>query len=536
MVCSIVLDVVIRNGIIVDGSGSPPFRGDVGVKGDSIVSIGDLSRVRAERVIDTSNLVVSPGFIDLHNHSDLEILAVPTADNYIMQGVTTLVTGNCGYSPAPISELNKDLYLARRRKTIETIGGIRWGSFEEYLDVLDKSPKATNIAPLIGHGAVRSSVMGAENREPTDRELGEMREIVEKAMKAGAFGISTGLIYIPGVFAKKHEIVELAKVSARYGGIYASHMRDEGNGLIDSIIETIYVGLESGAGVEISHLKAAGRPAWGNVSRALRVIEDYVRRGYDVSADAYPYTASSTGLEAIFPSWSREGGVYRLIDRLKDRETFNRIVKHFERSGIMDERYLDWGQIYIASSESHREFEGLSILEIAEQTKSDPVDVASKILIDDQGSTTIIIHSMSEEDVREAISHPLVAISSDGSVRKPGEGKPHPRNYGTYPRVLGHYVRDLKLITLEEAIRKMTSLPARKLGLWDRGLIRPGFKADITIFNPYTVNDRSTFQDPHKYPQGIEYVLVNGEVVVDEGEHTGKTPGRLLRKTRIKTL
>ncbi len=527
-------DLVIRNGVIVDGSGAPPFKADIGIVDDTITKIGDLSNVNAERIVDASDLIVAPGFIDIHNHSDVNIFLVPTADNYVMQGVTTIVIGNCGFSPAPITDKNIDVMRIGLRKLIEKFGSIPWRSFPEYMQALDSLKKSINVATLVGHGTIRGAILGTENIQPSEKDLKEMKSLIHEAVKMGAFGISTGLIYVPGLFAKTQELIELAKVIAPFKGIYATHMRNEGTGLLDAIIETITIGVKSNVGVEISHLKSTGIPSWGHIATALSVIEDYAKRGYDISADAYPYTASSTGLDALFPSWAREGGVIKLIERLKDPNILDRILREFERKGIMEERYLEWNQIVIAYSESHRELEGKSIEEISQLWSMDPIKVIERILTEDEGTTAIVIHSMNENDVRKALAHPLVAIGSDGSIREFGEGKPHPRNYGTFPRVISEYVRKHKLLSLPEAIRKMTSLPARKLKLWDRGLIRPGFKADITIFNYYSIKDLATYESPHNYPKGIEYVIVNGTVVVEEGKHTKAMPGRLLKSTHYR--
>ncbi|HDI02048.1 MAG TPA: aminoacylase, partial [Ignisphaera sp.] len=326
-------DLIIKNGIVVDGSGSPPFRADIGIVGDTIVKIGDLSNTRAEKIIDASSLIVAPGFIDMHNHSDIGIFLVPTADNYIMQGVTTVVIGNCGSSPAPITDRNEEAMKIRLKKLIEKLGRIPWRTYTEYLSELDRLEKSINIAPLIGHGAIRSAVLGLEDVQPSEKELNEMKKIVAKAMENGVFGLSTGLIYVPSMYAKTWELIELAKVVSRYGGLYASHIRNEGVRLIDAVMEAITIGLESSTGVEISHLKASGIAAWGTVSTALGIIERYAARGFDVSADAYPYAASSTGLEAIFPTWVREGGTPKLIERLKQSEVIDKIIRYIERIG-----------------------------------------------------------------------------------------------------------------------------------------------------------------------------------------------------------
>ncbi|MCC6015141.1 MAG: D-aminoacylase [Desulfurococcaceae archaeon] len=524
-----VYDIIIRRGIVVDGTGSPPFRADIGIVGDRIEAVGDLSGEKAEVVLDVPSLVVSPGFIDMHNHSDVSIFEVPTADNYILQGVTTIVIGNCGHSPAPLSDVNREEYVKEIKKEHPEVE-VRWESFGDYLKALEELKPAINIVPLVGHGTVRSAVIGFAPEQPSRDDLEKMKEYVREAMEAGAFGISTGLIYIPGTFATTEEIIELAKVSARYGGIYATHMRNEGVGLLDSVYEAITIGIKAGIPVEISHLKASGRPSWGKVVTALRIIEDYASRGFDISADAYPYTAASTSLLTLLPKDIRSGRTEEVLSKLRNPEVVERIRKELA-GGIFEERYISWSDIMISYSPKHREFEGMRIDKIAQALGLDPVDTVVKLLIDDELATGMVTFGMREEDVRAVISHPYVAIGSDGSVGKFGVGKPHPRRYGTFPRVIAKYVREEKVLTLPEAIRKMTSLPARKLRLWDRGIIRPGFKADITIFNYYTIEDTATYENPHSYPKGIAYVIVNGKIVVEEGRLISRVRvGRVLRR------
>jgi len=508
-------DLIIRNGVIVDGSGTPPFKSDVGIVGDTIKAIGDLTGVKSEEVIDAENLIVAPGFIDIHNHSDISIFEVPTADNYILQGVTTLVVGNCGWSPAPLTDVNKDEVIKEIKKEHPEVV-VSWRSFNDYLNALESLKPSVNIAPLVGHGTVRSAVLGFMSSKPSESDLTKMRELVKEAMEAGALGLSTGLIYIPGTFASTDEIIELAKVASRYGGMYATHMRNEGVGLLDSINEAITIGVKAGITVEISHLKASGRPNWGKVTTALGIISDYTSRGFDVSADAYPYTASSTSLSALLPQDIREGSTEEVLKKLKDPAVVKELT---ERLGgvAFEERYISWSDIMISFSLKHKEFEGLRMDKVAERLGLDPVNAMVKLLIDDELATGMVSFGMSEEDVEKVITHPYVAIGSDGSVGKFGEGKPHPRRYGTFPRIIAKYVRERKALTLTEAIRKMTSLPARKLKLWDRGLIRPGFKADITIFNYYVVEDTATYENPHSYPRGIRYVIVNGRPTVVNG-------------------
>jgi len=522
-------DIIIHGGIIIDGTGAPPFRADIGIKRDKIVKIGDLSNFQAEIIINAKDLIVSPGFIDIHNHSDLSIFAVPTADNYVMQGVTTIVIGNCGMSAAPITDINKDFM----KDTWQPFGdGIipRWDKYSEYLEALNELKKSINVAPLIGHGAIRSAILGTEDVKPTERQLNEMKKLVVEAMELGIFGMSSGLIYIPGVFAETKELMELAKVVARYNGIYTVHMRNEGSKLIDSIMEMINISINSGVSLQISHLKSFGLPNWGKVSIALSLISYYIERGFDISADAYPYTAASTTLLALLPSWIREGGIRRAIERLANPDTIEKLAKDLEAPESMERMFIDWSRIYISSSPKHKDLEGKNIETIAKELGIDPLKAVAKLIIEDEGSTEIIDHGMSEEDVTKVIAHPYIAICSDGRIRKFGIGKPHPRNYGTFPRVIAKYVREEKRMSLVEAVRKMSSLPARKLRLWDRGIIRPGMKADIVIFNYYIISDTATFNEPHNYPRGIKYVIVNGEIVIEEEKHTGNMPGKLLRK------
>ncbi|HWQ17114.1 MAG TPA: D-aminoacylase [Sulfolobales archaeon] len=521
-------DLIIKGGVIIDGTGSPPFRGDVGVVGDTISAIGDLSGAQAERYIDVQGLYVTPGFIDIHNHSDLSILEVPTADNYILQGATTIVTGNCGSSPAPVTDVNRD-YRDFVRKQWPDID-VWWSSFGDYLEALEKARPSINIAPLVGHGMIRSAAIGYIDRKASDKELEEMKRHIEEAMRSGALGMSSGLIYIPSMFADTRELIELSKVVARYGGIYSTHMRNEGVGLIDSVIEAITIGLESGAPVEISHIKASGRPSWGKVSVALDLISEYTSRGYDISADAYPYEASSTTLTALLPKDIREGSREEVMKKLSDPAVVERLRRGL--GGVaLEDRYISWHDIMISYSPSHRELEGMRIDKIAEKMGLDPVEAVVKMLLDDGLATRMIVFGMRREDVETAIKHPLVAIGSDGSVTRPGIGKPHPRNYGTFPKVIARYVRENKILSLQEAVRKMTSLPARKLRLWDRGIIRPGFKADLVVFNYYTIEDTATYENPHSYPKGIEYVIVNGEITVERGRLLSNVrAGRILRR------
>ncbi|MCS7099937.1 MAG: D-aminoacylase [Sulfolobales archaeon] len=522
-------DLVIKNGIVVDGSGSPPFRADVGIVGSEIKSIGDLSGVEAERVVDASGLVVSPGFIDMHNHSDLTIFEVPTADNYVLQGVTTIVVGNCGYSPAPLTDVNYEEFVKRVKREHPEVE-VRWRSFGEYVKSLEELKPAINIALQVGHGTIRAAVLGFGPEKPSDREIQLMKELAKEAMEAGAFGVSTGLIYVPGTFASTEEIIEIARVAASYGGIYSTHMRNEGVKLLDSVFEAVSIGLKAGVGVEISHLKASGKPSWGKVWTALKIIEDYASRGHDISADAYPYYAASTSLVTLLPKDVRGASSEEIMRKLREPNVVDRLRERLGEA-VFEERYISWSDIMISYSPKHGEFEGMRLDKIAESMGVDPVEAMVRLLLDDELATGMVTFTMREEDVRLVISHPLVAIGSDGSVGRFGIGKPHPRRYGTFPRVIARYVREEKALSLHEAIRKMTSLPARKLRLWNRGLIRPGFKADLVVFNYYSIEDTATFENPHSYPKGIKYVIINGEVVADSGKLDPRVrAGKVLRR------
>lgn len=521
-------DLIIRNGVVVDGTGSPPYRADIGVRGDTIARIGDLSGETGERVIDAKGLYVAPGFIDIHNHSDIAVLSIPTADNYVLQGVTTIVIGNCGSSPAPLTDLNKrevEKNIKRDYPDVE----IRWESFSEYLRALEEKRPSINIVPLVGHGTIRSAVVGFEDRRPSERELLEMKRLLEASIEEGAFGMSTGLIYPPSMYGDTREIIELMKTVSRHGVLYATHMRNEGVGLIDSVIEAVTIGLEAGVSVEISHLKASGRPAWGKVDTALAIITEYVSRGYDVSADAYPYTASATSLSAILPREFREGPREKVLERLSSPGAVEVLRERLGES-LLEERYLSWSDIMISYSPRHRELEGMRLDKIAERLGLDPVEAIVRLLIEDELGTGMILFGMREEDVEKVISHPLVAIGSDGSVGRLGEGRPHPRRYGTFPRVIARYVREKKILSLPEAIRKMTSLPARKLRLWDRGVIRPGLRADLVVFDFYRIEDTATYENPHSYPRGIKYVVINGVVVAESGRLVVPGAGRVIRR------
>jgi N-acyl-D-amino-acid deacylase len=528
-----VFDVKIEGATVIDGTGAAGSRTDVGVRDDKIVAIGDLSREHAGRSLNASGKVLAPGFIDMHSHSDWRLWENRRAESKIRQGVTTEVVGNCGFSPAPVSpEFIDDL----RGFALHVPPGLdfSWGSFGDYLSAFDAGGLALNVAHLVGHGTLRIAAMGFARRAPTAGELAKMRSLLAAAMDDGAFGMSTGLIYAPGSYSDTAEIVEVAHAAARGRGFYATHMRGEGATLLQAVTEAITVGREANMPVQISHLKAAGRPNWGKVTDALSLIDAARAEGLDVLADAYPYIASSTSLRTLLPDWALEGGVEAMLGRLKDsggRELIREALTS-TRGESMALR-VGWENIMIVGTTARRDAEGRRLSDIAAARKLDPVDAIFEILMDEGGRAGVILFQMDEADVRRALAHPAVMVGSDGSSLAPtgpsAATKPHPRSYGTFPRVLGNYAREQRTITLPQAVHKMTGLPARRLGLRDRGVVREGARADLVVFDARRVMDVATYEDPHHYPVGIEHVLVNGCFVIKDGEHTGSLPGRVLR-------
>ena len=497
-------DLIVRGGRVVDGTGNPWIRADVGVRGDRIARVGDLADASADRVVDATGLIVAPGFIDPHTHAVRGIFDVPTADNYLLQGVTTLTEGNDGSSPWPVGAHLEEIAAARI------------------------SP---NWAVFAGQGTIRREVLGVEDREPTRDELDRMLALVAGAMEAGALGLSTGLFYVPGSFTPIEEVIALSEVAARYGGIYISHMRDEAQGLLDSVRETIRIGEEAGIPVQMTHHKAIGRPAWGQSVDSLALVDAARARGVDITIDQYPYTASQTSITAVVPQWAQEGGTSELVARLEDPETRRRIREEIIYRIEVDRGGGDPANIVIGLCEWDRSLEGKSLADIlAERGEAATVAAGADLVMEiiENGGARAIYHAMDEADVERIMQHPATAIGSDGGVSVFGESVPHPREYGTFARVLGRYVRERGVLTLEEAVRKMSGATAQRIGLRDRGLVREGFFADLAVFDPGRVIDRATFAEPHQYSEGVEYVLVNGTLVVDGGEPTGARPGRVL--------
>ncbi len=525
-------DVLISGGQVLDGSGAPARRADVGIRAGRIAEIGNLAGQQARQAIVAEGRVVSPGFIDLHAHDDFNLPVNPLQAGKVLQGVTTDVVGNCGFSPAPIAPERRE--LAREIFGFLDSGlDCSWSTFGEFLARLP--PTGPNVVPLVGHGIVRCAAMGAEDRAPTAAELERMRELVDEAMRAGAFGLSTGLVYSPGCFAKTGEIVELAKVAARHGGSYHTHMRNEGYQLLDSITEAIEIGRRAGTPVQISHLKVANKATWGRAQKALALIDQARAEGLTVHADQYPYTAASTGLRSLLPQWSLAGGPQALLEHLNEPETRARLRAEVLRDmGAGSIRITTWEDALVAESRAFPQFSGQSLAQAAHQMDRQPIEALFDILLADGGNTLGIFFSMGEDDVREIMRHPAVGIGSDGiftgTPGKPDTSKPHPRYFGTFPRVIGKYTREEGVLTLPDAVHKMTGLSAHILGLKERGLLKPGCFADVVVFDPKTVADTATFDKPHQQPTGIDAVIVNGVVTVRDHVLTGSVGGRVLKR------
>lgn len=519
-------DLLISGGTVVDGTGGKRITADVAVRMGKIVKVGAIGKVPAARTLDATGLIVSPGFIDMHTHSDRTLLADGLAQSAVRQGATTHVIGNCGSSPSPRNEPAKS-------------GDREYRTYGEFLGVLKDAGVSVNVCGLVGHNTVRETVMGMQNRPPTAVEMRKMQEWIAEAMRAGAVGMSTGLVSPPGAWSKTAEIVELARVAGKAGGIYASHMRGEARTVVDSVREAIAIGREGRVPVEISHHKAAGRENWGKTRQTLPLIEEANRGGQTVRLDVYPYRAGSAGLSQLVPPWAHEGGEGELLARLQNSESRRRIAREMAEGNDDWPNFfaIDWDDIQITSAASteNRRWVGKKVGDVARDRKCGGVEACIDLLIEERGKIGMINFVIDEDEMRSVLKHPLSMIGSDGFALSASEkqGQPHPRCYGCYPRVLGRYCRELQLLSLETAIHKMTGMPATHLGLAGRGVLREGHAADIVLFDFDKIIDKATFDDPHQYPEGFNSVIVNGELVVHRGEHLGTKPGRILRPERV---
>jgi N-acyl-D-amino-acid deacylase len=528
-------DLIIRNGIIFDGTGAPPRRTDLGIVGDKIMVIDDLANASAARVLDATNRYVAPGFIDIHTHSDETVFVNPKMESKIHQGVTTEVTGNCGGSAAP-------LYGAARDDLLHDIAPYKdltldWQTMGEYLDRVERTRLSTNYVTFVGQGTLRACVMGHAMRAPTADELKQMQDLLVRAMEEGVWGVSTGLIYPPSAYADVDELVALSRVAAERGGLYTSHIRNEGDRLLEAVDEALMIGERAQIRVQLSHHKAAGKRNWGKVNQSIAKIEQARARGINVCADQYPYIASSTGLGTVIPDWAHEGGWGKMVERLRDAEARHRIAGEMRvaRPG-WENPAVDsgWHNILIVGCKSDRSLQGKTVWQIAEMQRKDPVEASCDLLIANEGAVQVVIFSMSEDDVKTVMCVPWVSVGSDSAARAPtgplAEAQCHPRTYGTFPRVLAKYVRDEKVLTWEQAVAKMTARPAQMLGLDRRGELRAGYFADVVVFDPATIADTATFTEPHQFPVGVDYVLINGTLTIKRGKHTEARAGRVLRK------
>ena len=521
-------DLVIRNGHVVDGTGSPWFAADVGIKGDTIAAVGPRLDATGARVIDAAGLIVSPGFVDVHTHSDggatavpydtieplvrddkQDIIGNPAAENDVRQGVTTVMGGPDGFGTPQVAAWLAKVTTAR---------------------------PAINIGAFVGHGMVRKLVVGMDNRPATPQELGRMRELVASGMREGAFGLSTGLFYVPANYASTDEVVELAKVAAQFGGVHQSHMREESVRVLDSVAETIAIGERGGLPTQVTHHKIIGKAMWGRSTDTLKLIDEARARGVDATLDVYPYTASNTTIQSgLLPQWAQDGGRDAMLARFKDETSRQRILNDIS-SAIRNERGGgDPANIVLASCGFDASLAGKSLADVLRERKRPvAIDAAADLVMEivQRGSCVGIYHAISEEDITRIMKHPATMIASDASPGMPifGKDAPHPRAYGTFARVLGVYVRERHVLTLEEAVRKMSAFPAQRMGIEDRGLIRPGLKADIAVFDAATVIDKATFEKPHQYAEGMKAVVVNGRVTLENGQLTGERARRALRK------
>lgn len=544
---NLVYNLIIKNGRVYEGTGNPWFKADIAVNAGKIVKIGRLN-YEAEKTVDASGLIVCPGFIDIHTHSEVTLLVNGRAESAVRQGITLQVTGNCGGSCAPIIGENKDLIIESRLRGFKDYVTVDWLSFGEYLERLQKSGVSINVASLFGHGTVRMCVMADEDREPTSEELESMKKLIAECMDDGAFGMSVGLKFIPGCFATTDELVELSKIVEEYGGIYAAHQggKREGRANLGGVYESIEVGERSEVAVHPSHHSSSPithHTFEGTTEEFLKIIDDARIKGVDLTCDVYPYEWASSGLNGMLPPWALEGGAEKLLERLKDPKTKKKI-KH----DMLSPEYADtnlgfiarknvYDKVILLQHSKSKECIGKTLAEISKMMDKEPLDAVLDLFSteEDEPSGLRTIQEIIPEDQKVKIfKHPTYMVGSDGEALAPygplGKTLHHPRCYGTYPRILGRWVREKKYLSMEEAIKKMTSFPAQVLGIQDRGLIREGMWADIVVFDPKTVIDKATFQNPHQYPEGIEHVIINGELVIEKSEHTGKLPGKVLKK------
>ncbi len=525
------LDLLVAGGLVYDGSGGPPVRADVGVAGGAVREIGRIRRSRARTLIEAGGLAVAPGFIDVHDHTDTNILVDPQAESAVRQGVTTVVCGQCGGSPFPLSPAG----LAELQSDLRAAYGLEadWTDIRGFLARVESAGTALNFATFVGHGSVRAAVMGYDARPAAADELEKMKGLVAEAMAGGALGLSSGLEYTPGSFAPTEELVELARVAGRTGGVYATHMRNEDATVLEAVDEALRVAREAAVRLQISHLKICHSIYWPKIDALMAKLEEARRGGLSLHCDRYPYVASATTLSLLFPLWSREGTTRDFLARLGDPAFDARL-----RAALADKERLlgSWDKVLITevASDKNRAVEGMNVAAAAARAGKPPYEYMRDLLVEEEARVGMVDFYGSEDILKRILSRPYIGVGADGAAiaaRGPlSKGRPHPRNYGTFPRALGKYVREEKVVPLEEMIRKVTFLPAEHLGFVRRGLLKVGWAADICVFDPDRIIDKATYKEPAAYPEGIPHVVVNGRIVVADGEPTGTLPGRVLRK------
>ena len=520
-------DLILRGGMVYDGLGGPGVSAEIGITGDAITAIGDLSEEASEQVLDVTGLAVAPGFIDIHTHSDFTLLINRPMRSSIAQGVTTEVVGNCGTSIGLVTR--NDVFTQERRWAERGGTELNWSRLSEYLARVEDGGTACNVATLAGHGTIRKSVLGFEDRPPTPDELTQMQRILSDALADGAIGLSTGLEYLPGGYARHDEIAALAAVARDAGGFYATHIRNEGDTLVESIQEALDVAQATGIPLQLSHHKSEGRANWGKPQITLPMMARARAAGFDVLTDQYPYTAFMTGLSVILlPRWVNDGTAEDTLALLRDPEARTKMLAEINAAS------WDWDTIQIGIARNRRDTQGLTLTELGARAGKSPAEAAIDLLSDEDGFVAAVHFAMSEADVEYILSDPHTMIGSDGVSNDPASDmaadKTHPRTYGTFPRVFAHYVRGREVLSVSEAVRRMTSLPAQRLKLTDRGVVRPGMKADLTVFNPLTIEDCATFADPHQFPAGIHHVMVNGRLAQQNGVQTDVLSGKILRR------
>ncbi len=539
-------DLLIKNARIIDGSGADAFQADLAVSKQIITHVDSEINTPCMNTIDGSGLILCPGFIDIHTHSDFTLLLEPLAESRVRQGVTTEVTGNCGGSPGPILPSGQDAFmeymtdLGKLYKTNIPREKWDWETLDTFYGQLTRKGTAVNVVPMVGHSTLRANVMGYANRPPDHREMAQMKHLLRTELEKGAFGLSSGLIYHPGAFAQTPELIELATIVTEFHGIYSTHMRSEGKFLFEAVDEALSVARESGVSLQISHLKCETPAMWGKSTLLLEKIDRARDEGLRVHFDQYPYTAYHCSLLEIFPLWAKEGGSSKMLEILNSDQNRQKIAAQMTDPPDNDWENpmegLGWDQIQIMGYQQpeNRSLNGLTVAAMAQVRDLDPLEAIFQVFCEEQGGLGMIVFAMTEKDLTTILQHPCGMVGSDGSSVSPqgptGKSPVHPRNYGTFPRVLGKYVRGENIISLERAVQKMTGFPAKKLGLKDRGLIQTGMAADLVLFDPNIIKDTATFENPHQYPMGIRHVIVNGETVILNGKHTGKLPGKKLSK------